>query len=304
MEKGERGTGPYRGSAPGQPGCAFQPPSSCTPASFNAVGSCWPSCEGSPVQGRPGSPEQGLQSLWGPCPPMHEMLPVQGWEPGWMRAWPVGANFGSLGLGDTRVGSRKWLRRGGRLSVPERAARPLSAPGQAFPVATHAGGLHRRPSVRRRPGRDAKSPAVSSRVLAPPGARRTGRAPETWPHPLLWLRLRAQGPPLRPGTAPTLFALPSTQVPGLATRLAPDAGSAPPSGTAPRPRPALLSSPIRPRPAPCYWPHPTPWPRLSLSARPTFPVPLPSSKPRPTLRAVSFVPVPPPPFGIAPRSHS
>lgn len=52
----DRGTGRYQGSAPGQPGCAFQPPNSRTPASFNAVGSCRTSCEGSPVQGRPGSP--------------------------------------------------------------------------------------------------------------------------------------------------------------------------------------------------------------------------------------------------------
>lgn len=44
----------------------------------------------------------GLQSLWTPCSPGHELLASRVWEAGWARAEPVGADLGSPKRGDTR----------------------------------------------------------------------------------------------------------------------------------------------------------------------------------------------------------
>lgn len=117
-EKGERETGRYQG-------LKLQV-SLALPCNRATLAHLLPSMPWAVVGGptgvlwRAGSagPKRGLQSLWPSRPSVHMLLPLKEWEAAWVRAGPVGANFGSPGPVDTRVGGRKRLQCGVRLAVP------------------------------------------------------------------------------------------------------------------------------------------------------------------------------------------
>nr|XP_023510812.1 uncharacterized protein LOC111776164 [Equus caballus] len=284
-----------RGSGTGQPGSALQPPNSWTLASFSprAVGGRPPAkVLLSRVAGRE---PRGLQSVWPPRPPGHQLLAPSGWEAGWARAdlgrWtPVwAAEMGCLlacahmrgtGLVGCQAGPLGGRGPSGNLAgtSPHAAFRDAIAQVDERSVPPPVQGPFDGILAERRDHSPAPRQCISSRQLAPPASRRR-------PAGTLWPRLRALAPP------PSGSALPGAP--------APLPLSAPSTRLAPPPRQRLR--PHVPRLVSAVWfglafsapPH--------VPAPPRAPGPAPQSQFRPTSRPRPHACGPAPALRHAPR---
>lgn len=258
--------------------------------------------------GLAGREPRGLQSVWLPRPPGHQLLAPSGWEAGWARAdlgrWtPVwAAEMGCLlacahmrgtGLVGCQAGPLGGWGPSGNLAGASPHAAFLDAIAQVDersvppPVQSPFDGI----LAARRDHGPAPRQCISSRPLAPPASRRR-------PAGTLWPRLRALAPPPSSGSA-----LPGAPAPlplsARSTRLAP------PPRQRLRPHvPRLVSAvwfglafsapPHVPAPPRAFGPAPRPGPAPTLAAPP----PLSAT---PHALGAPHVPAPPHACGPAPR---